>query len=886
MSLRTVRKFIPWRKPSTKDEGNSLGTDWIGDAIKVANITIAAGDAIPGVGGFMKGAAGVFVALLEPVQQMGKNKENCKSLITSIAKIFETVNQELSMLPLLENESIDSYCKAWSDFETFLTETKERLEDLNSEGKLTRYFGAGKIQKMIADYQNKIQQFQITLLLANSVAMRVQITNITNILNRTSEDDPDSEEYYTVKKADIELTQKLASSNDSVEHYLARVYCGVSQRSAIVRKYKGRHWEEKITRMRDIVSKLSHPNVSQLIAVCKSKNLPALIFEGGLVPLQEGYSEYVSNTTDIAFLYHKCHTSNEVISELVKGYRYLRGSFAAARYLEGTIPLFGDNGPSDSGDYEGLCLMRTWDFYKSSQIQVRPYWSADNRLVLAIEEATMFQACFKSGNWYVYSLQEPLLANFDDLASLHRTSRKEKIRLLQAFHSLLEFVSPRKWHIWDNVPLGGVFVNVSLTTRPANYSYAGLLGDMSFVHATSHWFARFTEANNIYYSWKMESGIEIVEEYAPTQCINNGKSYTRICISGNFATLLEDFGGGFCCFVEKADLYSAFLSQINHIVTQLQGYRWAYIYNWCTFYLCDKIKWRFDLPSNLIQREGSPELFLFMQTPAIDNSGYAQEPHVYWSTSPSGTKPLTVLETYSLGIEPLRVTKETRITAYAYSAQQDILRTVYEACGLKADSDEVSQLMGYPLLDHKDFRPVIKRRHSYSGFRTTKRTISRKLRNLDLDPNIVGRDSLRFETAEMVPLSLKPYDLRTTGHELEYGDLDIGLIHAEMLRCSRWWNRPRVYDNDTDSRKPSSFPPHPPPSFIFQLTFHLLYAFHKLFASHIPTSIQSDIVLNFRRPIPSSASSTSSSPQVRCIRHRERCYLIAPRQPDPARDDA
>ncbi|KIJ53122.1 hypothetical protein M422DRAFT_42917 [Sphaerobolus stellatus SS14] len=208
----------------------------------------------------------------------------------------------------------------------------------------------------------------------------------------------------------------------------------------------------------------------------------------------------------------------------------LRDSFVAAWYLKDTFPLFGDHSSYDSGDYEGYGLLRTWDYVQSSQIQVRPYWSADNRLVLAIEEATMFRTCFKSvnWNWFVSSLQEPLLANFDDLASLHRISRKEKIRLLQTFHWLLEFVSPRKWHSWDNVPLGGVFVNFSPTTKPAHHPDAGLLGNMSFVRDISHCFARFTEAKDIYHPWEMESGIEIVEEYAPTQCINNGKTYTRI----------------------------------------------------------------------------------------------------------------------------------------------------------------------------------------------------------------------------------------------------------------------------------------------------------------------------------------------------------------------
>ncbi|KIJ48027.1 hypothetical protein M422DRAFT_248181 [Sphaerobolus stellatus SS14] len=47
MSLQVIRKITFWPKTSSKSESNSSEVDWIGDAMRVANLTIAAGPNIP-----------------------------------------------------------------------------------------------------------------------------------------------------------------------------------------------------------------------------------------------------------------------------------------------------------------------------------------------------------------------------------------------------------------------------------------------------------------------------------------------------------------------------------------------------------------------------------------------------------------------------------------------------------------------------------------------------------------------------------------------------------------------------------------------------------------------------------------------------------------------
>ncbi|KIJ42064.1 hypothetical protein M422DRAFT_31464, partial [Sphaerobolus stellatus SS14] len=86
----------------------------------------------------------------------------------------------------------------------------------------------------------------------------------------------------------------------------------------------------------------------------------------------------------------------------------------------------------------------------------------------------------------------------------------------------------------------------------------------------------------------------------------------------------------------------------------------------------------------------------------------------------------------------------------------------------------------------------------FSEFEVLTRTRSdhHKRPELRLDPKLVPhwKDSIGFFTAKMVPFSLQHYDLRTTGHDLQYGNLDIDLCHEEMPREKKCWFRFKLGD--------------------------------------------------------------------------------------------
>ena len=63
---KLVSKPEPPTGASTSTPSNALSNEWVSSAIQAAKITAAAGELAPFP--FIKGAAGVFIALLEPVQ--------------------------------------------------------------------------------------------------------------------------------------------------------------------------------------------------------------------------------------------------------------------------------------------------------------------------------------------------------------------------------------------------------------------------------------------------------------------------------------------------------------------------------------------------------------------------------------------------------------------------------------------------------------------------------------------------------------------------------------------------------------------------------------------------------------------------------------------------
>ncbi|KIJ42272.1 hypothetical protein M422DRAFT_254677 [Sphaerobolus stellatus SS14] len=226
------------------------------------------------------------------------------------------------------------------------------------------------------------------------------------------------------------------------------------------------------------------------------------------------------------------------------------------------------------------------------------------------------------------------------------------------------------------------------------------------------------------------------------------------------------------------------------------------------------------------------ELYLFINNAIISEEGYCQVPDVYWSQCPQGTTRLTALELRPFGIHYLpKFTCEAGTISFnfeRYSIQ--LLQNFYESCGLDPFSDEVACATGCILPHHFNLDTKKRRCRSFTGYPSLheypkENTFSindvilddtplyhylgnyydRRNRPLIFNSRLQNVRRLResnsrlgirpsrywtfLATAEVLPKSLHLYDLRTTGHDFAYGEVNIDSRYAELpSRAQEFWS--------------------------------------------------------------------------------------------------
>ncbi|KIJ22937.1 hypothetical protein M422DRAFT_276578 [Sphaerobolus stellatus SS14] len=734
MSLPVVRKFTFSKKSSSisqilNNRGDSrmkqsckIGGDWIDHALNIARLTTVAVDTVPIVGGLIKGASAVFNSLIESIQQMGRNKENCKVLITSIAQLLEIVNLGLKTLPSIESLALHSYSNAWTDFERPLENTKESLVKLNSEARfLLRYIFAEKIGDIISSSQAEIQRPQNNLLLANILPIRVQISNqqarmIMHPNEKEQAHGGSKESLDLDDPGDIHLMQTLSTSRDTTQESIATVYCGGIKRSVMVRMYKG---NDAQTNDLGWISGTRHANVLQLRAVCKSRNSPALIFDDVLLSVPQK-----TDFTSFAKLYAEYGTGRDIVSELLRRYRQFRDvtflqekNFSAYRYQSESL-------------HTGTPV----------QIDMCEYQSVDNRSVIAISFKELVTKFFtlKVRSFAVpeeveSSFSDDLFRQIEHPKSIHHYTGNELISMLKAFYYVIpsQFCTVRSTR---NIFLGGITVRPYFPSLSKYQIHSTMF--MCSSNLTGLLIAQFTKGIVANYSdWRTtwHEG-ESVDKIYRTKHTAKG---IRICFTHDqqkigapdlYSAMRIEIPGRDC------DTSHLLFSQINALVAKVKNIpKLIGPYGSEMRIADDEMRWHviIKLPDTSINRRDLEDIFPFIEDSIIDQSGCLHNPNIYWSTCPSGTTALTVLQAYSFGIaHPHRLESNALILRYAYHPEKDVLKYMNEACGLKAESDEISKLMGYPLPDHKRF-----------------------------------------------------------GHELLYWDFDIQPLHEEMPRNYKFWHR-------------------------------------------------------------------------------------------------
>ncbi|KIJ23259.1 hypothetical protein M422DRAFT_268148 [Sphaerobolus stellatus SS14] len=262
---------------------------------------------------------------------------------------------------------------------------------------------------------------------------------------------------------------------------------------------------------------------------------------------------------------------------------------------------------------------------------------------------------------------------------------------------------------------------------------------------------------------------------------------------------------------QRAQLYESFMAQLCHLKERLKNERPCFQCKLTSLRLVSEIHWHINvqLGNHMYTKAGVTwpvdEISLFIDNPEISKNGYIKRPNIYWSRCPQGNTCLTTLERHVFGVEV------PRLSCDFWSATFDSrfhnikpLQEFHELFGLNPFSDDVARAAGALLPRHLNLRnSKQKRRHSFTVHKDIildrdevrdGRSYSyryRRPKNVQILQESSSHLGIRvpvhwqlLAAAEVLPESLRWYDLKTTGHEFEYREVNMDPKYDELpSRC-------------------------------------------------------------------------------------------------------
>ncbi|KIJ27136.1 hypothetical protein M422DRAFT_271748 [Sphaerobolus stellatus SS14] len=785
-----VRKILTKKKQRTAP----LDSDaWIFDAMNIAKTAVSASKLVPVAGPFIEGGATLFYNALEQLKQMRKNKEDFKGISEAIAILLRTFS-EATAGRTSNSTYPEGFVRVCADFKSSMERLAKDISLLviNSEIKsLKTYLRANNIHETIAGYQTEIQRQRDNLM----------------------------DSWPTLKDPRLTIMSSFATiSFNGKEH------------STTTRSYEGEWGQERLKAELKLLARICHPNVTQVAAVCFSKSFPSIVYYGDLRPV-----DWISEWARI-------EDGPYTISYLTGLYRQMRAQRGALVHIFDKLPSFFTKSPQDILDdpYYGFTVWDLWSWPSYSGM-VRAYIAGDGRPLLSLAPSitNSSQQDMEEG-FASYSdnyISENTLRQIECQEERILDPRKEVITsLLRALFNIIPY-STHGWNFrvelrraklplyllgvlycdhyvgngWDRQPMGEEPAGMLFPLESHHYEY----DDWNILSDPEHadWEART----------HMTRGIRL--KFDMSYCPDSTGSF-RIWCRQSLTQL------------KRLELLHASMAQLCHIKGILED---SFLgkcdsHNLQSLVLVTDLEWEVKVWKP-VKRPNPPsvsELYLFIDDPVI-NQGHTEGPEVYWSKCPDGTARITTLELYALGIERAPVVWLELESVKLNLDLVDMLRDFYQSCGLNPLSNEVSNLLELPLPQHVKLEPKqLKRRHSFSAYQ-------QKLSRRD---KILQANEINFELAhcflcdgmtsllplvsyyllgeyqllqelnqhlgtkvakywafmaapELLPELLKLYDLRTTGHDFEYGETGIDPVYGEIP--SRCWNflkghRSRWYD--------------------------------------------------------------------------------------------
>ncbi|KIJ41689.1 hypothetical protein M422DRAFT_255304 [Sphaerobolus stellatus SS14] len=573
------------------------------------------------------------------------------------------------------------------------------------------------------------------------------------------------------------------------EHHASTLFNGNSQRIT-VRKYKGEAAGELLRADLRILARLKHRDITQVMGFCKSQLFPSIIFYEDLQPI--GLREYRS-----------IDKSWDILEDIFTKHRMrhnIRAGIAHIRALVPTVFAYEYDYISEESRYIAYTLKNT--------TRLGIYIGSDNRPKLSILPSEMLDNSQRSEYLFLTYDQDNTLDE-TILQALHiqfkgcaaRRSRFETASLLKHFHNIIpmSFDHVAFDSSVDGYRLGGVYAQMQLV---ANFSL-----ERHDFYSDNWTLPTSTEVNNLKHS-TTSKGMRLSFTQSQWQ-----KSETFNL--SHYSRLNND---------QRSQLYESFMAQLCHLKARLKHERPCFQCKLTNLRFVSWIHWNPEvrLGSHTKAAVTWPvdEIFLFIDNPEISENGYIKRPNIYWSRCPEGSTRLTTLELHVFGVEVPPLSCDCWGATFD-SKFHNIkpLQEFYESYGLDPFSDDVGCAAGALLPRHLNLRNLKqKRRHSFTvhkdiildrdEFRDGRSHSyrPRRAKNVRILQESSSHLGIRvpvlwklLAAAEVLPESLRWYDLRTTGHEFEYGEVNMDPKYDELpSRCRDFM---RKYQPEEESLK-------------------------------------------------------------------------------------
>ncbi|KIJ47714.1 hypothetical protein M422DRAFT_248722 [Sphaerobolus stellatus SS14] len=834
-----VRKvFSKGKKPARTSESSNDDIDWISHAMKVAKLTSSAAKLIPMAGSFIEGGAGIFYMALEPLKQMKANKEDFKELKQNITTLLETLQRAISIVP--QTQHLDDFINVCSSFEGLMERLLKDYTQFLAESRsraIKNYLRSEEIKGMISKYQKEVTALRDNLIVFCAISTNIQVqllrsdiilSGASQTARRANDDIPEFEEFMEFKQGHIHLEEEIKGHSTYYhsgappfeEHHASTFFNGNSQRTT-VRNYKGDAAGELLRADLQNLARLKHRDITQVLGFCKSHLFPSIIFYEDLRPI--GLEEY-----------RLIDRSWETLEDIITKYRMRHNIRAGIDHIKAKIP----SAFISKRVFEESRLIQYDSSKNTARIGI--YIGSDNRPKLSILPPEILDNSQRSESLFLTYDQDNLLDE-TILQALHiqfkgcavRRSQFETASLLRHFHAII----PR-YHSnldldssVDGYHLGGVYTRSNQECQTCQ--------GMQFI-------ANFSLESRNFYSdnWRPPTSTEVnnstTSKGMRLSFAQSRWQKSEALVLSHYSYLNDDL---------RVQLYKSFMVQLCHLKERLKNERPCFQCKLTRFGLVSWIHWSLEvrLGSHTKAAVAWPvdKIFLFVDNPAIYENGYIKRPNIYWSCCPEGSTRLTTLELQVFGVEV------PRLSCHCFGPIFDSkfhnikpLQELYESFGLDPFSDDVARAAGALLPRHLNLRNSKQiRRHSFTVHKDIildrdefkdGRSGSyryRRPKNVRILQGLSSHLGIRvpvhwklLAAAEVLPEYLRWYDLRTTGHEFEYGGVNMdskydelpsrrrdfmgecqymGQSLEEMLRILKKKELPagsvRYYDYDSDS---------------------------------------------------------------------------------------